>query len=101
MIVLGHLLRALGMLVSSLLGFFVFVVIARVVVSWVNADPYNPIVRFIHEATEPFLAPLRRKMPQLGALDLSPMILILVLYFLQNFLAALMVDYGTRLLAGG
>jgi YggT family protein len=53
----------------------------------VNPDPYNPIVRFLHDVTEPLLSRIRRWIPVFGAgMDFSPMILILAIYFLMSFL---------------
>jgi len=66
---------------------YIYVVIARALVSWVNPDPYNPIVRFLHTATEPVLYRIRRLLPaQMGGIDLSPLILIFGLYFVMEVL---------------
>jgi YggT family protein len=66
---------------------YIYVVIARALVSWVNPDPYNPIVRFLHNATEPVLNRIRRWLPvQMGGLDLAPLVLIFGLYFLMEVL---------------
>ena len=66
-------------LLFALLDLYTWVVIIRALISWVSPDPYNPIVRFLHRATEPVLRPLRRLIPphRLGGLDLSPMLVIL------------------------
>ena len=77
---------------SLILSLYMWIVIARAVISWVNPDPYNPIVRFLINATEPVLWRLRKALPSLGNLDLSPMILILAILFLQNFLVASLQD---------
>jgi len=64
-------------------------VIARAVLSWVNPDPYNPIVRFIYNLTEPVLGRIRRLLPlQLGGIDFSPIIVFLAIIFLQQFVVA-------------
>jgi YggT family protein len=63
-----------------------WIVIARAILSWVNPDPYNPIVRFIHNVTEPVLYRIRAKIPvSFGGIDFSPIIVILGVIFLQNF----------------
>lgn len=87
MFVLGFLLNALGNLVSLVLSVYIWIIIARALISWVSPDPFNPVVRFLHRATEPVLRPVRRRLPvtQMG-LDLSPMIVIVAIYFLQQFL---------------
>ncbi|MDA8163425.1 MAG: YggT family protein [Desulfobacteraceae bacterium] len=86
MFVIGNFLSALATVINIVLGAYVWLIIGRVIISWVNADPYNPIVRFLYGATEPVLAPIRRRLPYLGGLDLSPMLLILAIIFLQQFL---------------
>jgi len=84
---ISNFLFALAKLVEILLGVYMWVVIGRAILSWVNPDPYNPVVRFLHEVTEPLLSRIRRMIPVLGgSIDFSPMILILVIYFLMSFL---------------
>lgn len=74
-------------LLYGVLNLYELVIIARVVISWVNADPYNPIVRFIYKITEPILAPIRQLIPteRIG-LDLSPLVVILILQLIQRVL---------------
>jgi YggT family protein len=83
----NYFLIALGNLVSLTLSVYMWIIIARAVLSWVNPDPYNPIVRFLYRVTEPVLQPVRRYLPTHGmGLDLSPLIVLLGIYFLQQFL---------------
>ena len=86
MFVIGNFLGALATLLDFALSAFMWMIIGRAIISWVNADPYNPIVRFLYEVTEPLLGRIRRVVPFLGGIDLSPMLLILALIFLRNFL---------------
>ena len=87
MFVISNFLSALATLVDLVLSAYMWIIIGRAIISWVNADPYNPIVRFLHQVTEPLLARIRRVVPILGGgIDFSPMILILVIYFLMSFL---------------
>lgn len=86
MFMLGNFLMAIAKLINFVLSAYIWVVIARAVLSWVNPDPYNPIVRFLHQVTDPVLMKIRRYVPIMAGLDLSPMILILVIVFLQSFL---------------
>jgi YggT family protein len=83
---LGNFLLAIAKLINVVLSAYIWIVIARAVLSWVNPDPYNPIVRFLHQVTDPVLMRIRRYVPIMGGLDLSPMILILAIVFLQSFL---------------
>lgn len=87
MFVLNNFMMAIAGIIDFLLTVYTWVIIGRAVVSWVNADPYNPIVRFLHEVTEPLLGKIRRMLPfSTGGLDFSPVILILAVMFLQSFL---------------
>ncbi len=86
MFVLSNFLLALAKLIDFALGAYIWIVIARAVISWVNADPYNPIVRFLVQVTDPLLSRIRRMLPIMGGIDLSPMVLILGIIFLQSFL---------------
>ncbi len=87
MYVVNNFMMAIAQLLDFLLSAYLWVIIGRAVISWVNADPSNPIVRFLYEITEPLLSRIRRWMPvTMGGIDFSPMILILVIMFLQSFL---------------
>ncbi len=70
-------------LLNALLQLYIFIVIGRAVISWVNADPYNPVVRFLVQVTDPPLEYIRRYIPSMGGLDLSPMVLIFAVMMLQ------------------
>jgi len=86
MFIVGNFLMAVAIILRYVLTFYMWIVIARAVLSWVNPDPYNPIVRFIHNVTEPVLYRIREKIPvNFGGIDFSPIIVILGLIFLQNF----------------
>lgn len=95
MLILAGLLRGVAAILDMLLGMVIFLVVGRAIISWVNADPYNPIVRFFISATEPLLQPLRRVIPIIGGgLDLSPLALLLALYFLKAALVQTIADYA-------
>lgn len=82
----GYFLLALATVLDYVLFFYMIIIIARAVLSWVNPDPYNPIVRFLYNATEPVLYRIRSKLPVFfGGIDFSPVIVILIIYFLQIF----------------
>lgn len=98
MIILANLMLAVGRILDMLLSIMIFIVIARAVISWVNPDPYNPIVRFLSSATDPLLRPLRRYIPPLGGgIDVTPIVLILILYFLEFALVQTILDYAMQL----
>ena len=72
-------------MLDKALDIYIYIIIGRAIISWVNADPYNPIVRFLYKATEPVLYRVRRILPDMGGLDLSPIVVILVIYFIKAF----------------
>lgn len=89
MFIIGNLLKAVAVVLNYVLHFYMWIVIARAVLSWVNPDPYNPIVRFIHNVTEPVLYRIRTRLPfDFGGIDFSPIIVILGIIFLQNFVVS-------------
>ncbi|MSN25994.1 MAG: YggT family protein [Geobacter sp.] len=86
MVLFGNILLALAKIIelsSGLLTIYKYVLLASVVVSWVNADPYNPIVNFIYRVTDPLLRRIRRHMPDTGMLDLSPLVAFAAIYVIQ------------------
>ena len=86
MILLANILLALAKLIeltSGLLTLYKYILLASVVISWVNADPYNPLVNFIYRVTDPVLRRIRQRMPDTGMLDLSPLIAFAAIYVLQ------------------
>lgn len=85
MFVFSNFLNAVAYVIEIILNIYMWIIIARALISWVNPDPYNPIVSFLYRATEPVLYRVRRLLPNLGGLDLSPLIVILVIYFLKEF----------------
>jgi YggT family protein len=86
MLVFKNLLIAVATVIDYVLVFYMFITIARAVLSWVSPDPYNPIVRFIHNVTEPVLYQIRKRLPMMYAgIDFSPIIVILIIIFLRIF----------------
>lgn len=98
MFVLANLVNALANLVSLVLTVYLWIIIARALLSWVNPDPFNPIVRFLHRVTEPVLRPIRHRLPTVAmGLDLSPLIVILGIYVLEQFLVGSLRDLAFSL----
>jgi len=86
MLVFRNLLIAVATVFDYVLVIFMFITIARAVLSWVSPDPYNPIVRFIHNVTEPVLYQIRKRLPLMyGGIDFSPIVVILIIIFLRIF----------------
>lgn len=87
MFVAGNFLSAMATVLDMALEFYKWVVIIAALLSWVNPDPYNPIVQFLRKVTEPVFYPIRRAMGGYGmGIDLSPLVVIVVIIFLQSFL---------------
>ena len=98
MFVLDNLLVALARVLDLALTIYMWVIIARALLSWVNPDPCNPIVRFLYNVTEPVLAWLRQRLPLVySGLDLSPLVVLLAIVFLKNFLIASLLDLAHRI----
>jgi YggT family protein len=97
MFMLANLLIAVAQVLDVVLRLYMYIVIARALISWVNPDPRNPIVRFLYNATEPLLYRVRRVVPYMGGIDFSPLLVIIAIYFLQSFLVASLLDLAYRL----
>lgn len=98
MFALGNLIAALAQILDLALNVYMWVIIARALLTWVNPDPYNPIVRFLYNVTEPVLGWVRSRVPVVfGGLDLSPLLVLLGIVFLQRFLIATLFDLARRI----
>ncbi|MDF1615630.1 YggT family protein [Desulfurivibrio dismutans] len=86
MFIISNFLNALAGVINVVFSVYIWVILGRVIISWVNADQYNPIVRFLYEITEPPLRVIRRYLPVMGGFDFAPLVLILGIIFLQSFL---------------
>lgn len=87
MFVLGNFIAAAAHIIDIALTLYMWIIIIRAVLSWVNPDPYNPIVRLLYQVTEPVMALVRRWIPLRGmGIDFSPLIILLAIVFLQSFL---------------
>lgn len=98
MFVLRHFIDAVATIIDLVLGFYMWVLIIRAVISWVNPDPYNPVVRILYNMTDPLMYRVRRFLPLVfGGIDLTPMVLILAIVFLRNFLVPTLHDLAIYL----
>jgi YggT family protein len=92
------LLSTLAEVIGLVFQIYIFIVIGRAIISWVNPDPYNPIVRFLYNATEPVLSRMRRFLPlQFSGIDFSPIALLLGLSLLRRVLLGLIEQLAFRL----
>ena len=97
MFVLANLLSALAQLLQMVFQIYTLILIVRVLITWVNPDPFNPVVQFLSKVTDPVLEPLRRVIPPLGPIDISPIVALLLLQALQHFLVKTLWDLSVRL----
>ena len=98
MYIWANLLNAVAIILDYVLTFYMWIIVIRALISWVNPDPYNPIVQFLYRITEPVLYPIRRRLPfgRMG-IDFSPFIAILIIIFLQYFLVASLKEFTVRM----
>jgi YggT family protein len=98
MFVAGNFLAAIAKVIDIALTLYMWIIIARAVISWVNPDPYNPIVRFLTSVTEPVLFQIRRRLPiNFGGFDFTPIIVILAIIFVQSFLVRSLAELAMRM----
>jgi len=97
MFILAELLRSVALLVSLVFNILYFILIIRIIVSWVGADPHNEIVRIIYKITDPLLAPFRVLPLRLGAIDFTPIVAFLVLSVLKSFIVNIIYQIAYRL----
>ncbi len=99
MFVLSNFLVALARIADIVLTIYYWLILVRALVSWVNPDPFNPIVQFLYKTTEPILSPIRRILSfglRFG-IDISPIIAFLLIIFLKSFLVRTLLDLSLRL----
>ena len=97
MFVMGNVLVGFATVLDYALSLYMWVIIARALISWVNPDPWNPIVQFLDRATEPVLSPIRRRLGWRMGIDLSPLIAIMAITFLQYAVVQSLKDLALRM----
>jgi YggT family protein len=100
MFIFANLLIAVANILDILLTVYMWVVIIAALISWVNPDPYNPIVRFLRAVTEPALKPIRRVIGFRTGIDFSPMVVILAILFVKYFLITSLIEFAYKLKRG-
>jgi YggT family protein len=97
MFVMGNVLQGVATVLDTVLWLYMWVIIARALISWVNPDPWNPIVQFLERVTEPVLSPIRRWVGFRLGIDLSPIIAILIISFLQIAIVKTLNDFARQM----
>ena len=98
MFVVANFLTAIATILYYALNIYMWIIIGRAIISWVNPDPYNTIVRFLYAVTEPVLYNIRRRLPvYFGGFDFSPIIVILAVIFIQKFVVSSLLQFAVQL----
>ena len=97
MFVMGNVLLGVATVLDYALTFYTWIIIARALISWVNPDPWNPIVQFLDRVTEPVLSPIRRRLGWRMGVDLSPLVVIVAITFLQIAVVQSLKDWALRM----
>ncbi len=98
MFIIANLLTAIAIILHYVLNIYMWVIVARAILSWVNPDPYNPIVKFLYQVTEPVLYQIRRTIPlPVTGIDFSPIIVFVIIIFLDNFVVKTIQEIALRL----
>lgn len=94
--IIREIILALAQVVDLAFTIYIFIIIARAILSWVNPDPYNPIVRFLHSATDPVMYKIQRWIPMtFSGIDFSPLVLLVALTFLQRVIHAVFLQLAS------
>lgn len=83
----GAMVSALGFILYGLISIYILLIFIRIIFSWGMISYSNRIMRFLVNTTEPLLGPLRRMIPPLGAMDISPIVAFLILWLFQQAIA--------------
>ena len=97
MFILSQIIQSLALLVSLVFNVVYFILVIRIILSWVNPDPYNEIVQIIHRVTDPILLPFRKLPLNVGGIDFSPIVAFIVLAVLKNFIVNVLYQIAARL----
>jgi len=98
MYILGQLLASLAYLFNTVFSILFFLLIVRIVLSWFGISAYNEIVQILFRITDPILGPFRRLPLTVGAIDFSPILAFIVLWFLRDFVVGVLSHYATMLM---
>jgi len=100
-VIVTNLLLAIAKILNIALSIYMWIIIVAALISWVNPDPYNPIVRVLRSLTDPVLNPIRKVIGRsLGPFDISPIIVILAIVFIQRFLIRSLIELAYKLKGG-
>jgi YggT family protein len=87
----------MALLITLVFNIVFFLIVVRIILSWVGADPFNDIVKMVYVTTDPILAPLKRIPLQVGMIDFTPVIAFIILSVLKNFLVNVLYEIAARI----
>lgn len=97
MFAFGNLITAIASILNIVLDLYFWVIFIRAIMSWFNPNPYNPFVRTIYRMVDPITYRISKVIPtRFGVVDLSPFVLMLIIFFIQRFVVKTLFDIGTR-----
>jgi YggT family protein len=91
---ISNFISASAYIIDIVLNIYMWLIIIRALLSWVNPDPHNPIVQILYRLTEPVLMPIRFRLPDFGGLDLSTMVVLIGIIFLRRFLVPSLYEFA-------
>lgn len=97
MFIISNLLQAIAFILDTALTIYMWFIIISALLTWVNPDPYNPIVRFLYSVTDPVLRPIRRRLGMAMGIDISPLIVIFAIMFARSFIVKTLYDLASRM----
>jgi len=100
-IITANIITTVARALDVILNVYMWIIIARALVSWVSPDPYNPVVRFLYQVTEPVLGRIRRFLPHMGGMDVSPIVVIFAIFIARQFIVTTLFDIAYKMKIGG
>ena len=100
---LGYIIIAFAKVLALIINIYTFVIIGAVLISWVNADPYNPIVKILRQLTQPVFLLVKRILPRVlrySRIDISPLIVLILLMLIETVAVGFLYDLGRSLIVG-
>lgn len=97
MFAISYFLIGLAKVLNIIFTILWWLILIRALISWVNPDPFNPIVQFLYHTTDPILAPIRKIIPPAFGIDISPLIAFLLIVFLKSFLINSLIELAMRI----
>jgi len=98
MYIFGYFFTTIAKLLHLAFQIAIVVFIIRAILSWIQPDPRQPVVAFLYRVTDPVLNYIRRFIPPIGTIDVSPLVVLIVVWFLDNFLVPVLMTMGSNLL---